>query len=360
MIRSARLSRPHRTRRVRRPARPRPTTRPACCASRPSTATPIVFTYAGDLYTVPADGRRRPPAHQPRRLRDVRPLLARRQADRLHRPVRRQHRGLRHARPRAATPKRLTYTATLGRDDVSDRMGPNNIVMGWKHDGKHILFRSRMRSFNDFIGQLYTVPRRRRPARAAAAAARRLLLATRPTASKLAYNRVFREFRTWKRYRGGMADDVWIYDFDTKKTEQHHRQPGPGHHPMWHGDKIYFLSDRDDEQADEPVRPSTRRQEDASSSPTSPTSTSSSPRSATRPSSSRTAAGSTASTWRPRRPSKVPIRILEDRVGGRGGLTNVSKNVTSLRDLARRQAAPVRRPRRRVHRARQGRARRAT
>ena len=30
-------------------------------------------------------------------------------------------------------PKRLTYTATLGRDDVSDRMGPNNIVMGWKH-----------------------------------------------------------------------------------------------------------------------------------------------------------------------------------------------------------------------------------
>ncbi len=55
-------------------------------------------------------------------------------------------------------PKRLTYTATLGRDEVSDRMGPNNIVMGWTPDGKNILFRSRMRSFNDFIGQLYTVP----------------------------------------------------------------------------------------------------------------------------------------------------------------------------------------------------------
>ena len=55
-------------------------------------------------------------------------------------------------------PHRLTYTATLGRDDVSDRMGPNNIVIGWKHDGKHIVFRSRMHSFNDFIGQLYTVP----------------------------------------------------------------------------------------------------------------------------------------------------------------------------------------------------------
>jgi len=39
-------------------------------------------------------------------------------------------------------PKRLTYTATLGRDDISDRMGPNNIVMTWK-DNENILFRSR-------------------------------------------------------------------------------------------------------------------------------------------------------------------------------------------------------------------------
>src|SRR5436189_940217 len=46
----------------------------------------------------------------------------------------------------------------FGRDEVSDRMGPNNIVMGWTPDGKNVLFRSRMRSFNDFIGQLYTVP----------------------------------------------------------------------------------------------------------------------------------------------------------------------------------------------------------
>lgn len=28
-------------------------------------------------------------------------------------------------------PVRLTYTATNGRDDLGDRMGPNNIVMGW-------------------------------------------------------------------------------------------------------------------------------------------------------------------------------------------------------------------------------------
>src|SRR5256886_10098535 len=40
-----------------------------------------------------------------------------------------------------------------------------------------------------------------------------------PDDSKLAYNRVFREFRTWKHYRGGMADDGWIYDFQTSATE---------------------------------------------------------------------------------------------------------------------------------------------
>ncbi|MBP1670245.1 MAG: hypothetical protein H6Q21_2611, partial [Bacteroidetes bacterium] len=40
-------------------------------------------------------------------------------------------------------PRRLTYTATLGRDDVADRMGPNNIVMTWTPDGKNIVYRSR-------------------------------------------------------------------------------------------------------------------------------------------------------------------------------------------------------------------------
>ncbi|MGZ5425177.1 MAG: protease, partial [Candidatus Aminicenantales bacterium] len=52
-------------------------------------------------------------------------------------------------------PKRLTYTPSLGRDDISDRMGPNNLVMGWTHDGNKIVFRSRMAEWNDFNGQLY-------------------------------------------------------------------------------------------------------------------------------------------------------------------------------------------------------------
>ena len=40
-------------------------------------------------------------------------------------------------------PKRLTYSALVGRDQVGERMGPNNIVMGWTPDGKQIIYRSK-------------------------------------------------------------------------------------------------------------------------------------------------------------------------------------------------------------------------
>ena len=54
-------------------------------------------------------------------------------------------------------PKRLTTSATLARDDISDRMGPNNLVMAWENTKPLVVFRSRMKSFNDFIGSLFTV-----------------------------------------------------------------------------------------------------------------------------------------------------------------------------------------------------------
>jgi len=142
-------------------------------------------------------------------------------------------------------PKRLTITATLGRDDISDRMGPNNIVMTWQNTKPLIVFRTRMKSFDAFIGQLYTVgldaelPHQ-------VAVPRGGFVSFSPDDSKMAYNRVFREFRTWKHYRGGMADDVWIHDFKTGKTDNLTNNPAQDICPMWGPDnRIYFLSDRD-------------------------------------------------------------------------------------------------------------------
>ncbi len=140
-------------------------------------------------------------------------------------------------------PKRLTYTATLGRDDISDRMGPNNIVMTWK-DNQSIVYRSRKKTFNDFKGQLFV-------ASVNGGLSEELpfpvggFCSYSPDKKQLAYNRVFREFRTWKYYKGGMADDIWIYDFATKKTINITNNNAQDIIPMWKDDVIYYLSDRD-------------------------------------------------------------------------------------------------------------------
>src|SRR5262245_63163053 len=103
----------------------------------------VVFTYAGNLYTVPASGgvARRLTSHEGFEM------FARFSPDGKSIAFTGQYDGNTEVYLMPAeggVPKRLTFTATLTRDDVSDRMGPNNIVMGWKTDNKHIVFRSRM------------------------------------------------------------------------------------------------------------------------------------------------------------------------------------------------------------------------
>ena len=63
--------------------------------------------------------------------------------------------------------------------------------------------------------------------------------------AKIAYNRVAREDRTWKRYFGGMAQDLWLYDFDSQADRRLTDYRGTDRLPMWIGDALYFASDRD-------------------------------------------------------------------------------------------------------------------
>ncbi len=202
----------------------------------------IVFSYAGNLYTVPVNGgtARRLTGHDgyemfPRYSPDGRWIAFTGQYDGSTEVYRIPAGG--------GEPERMTWTPTLGRDDVADRMGPNNLVMGWTPDGTQVLFRSRKREFNSFKGHLYlTHPE--------GDIAEQLPLprggfaSYSPDGSKLSYNRIFREFRTWKRYRGGMADDIWVYDFETKETSRITDTPAQDIIPMWHGDRIYYISDR--------------------------------------------------------------------------------------------------------------------
>lgn len=202
----------------------------------------VVFTYAGDLYTVNING------GTARKLTsDVNgyEMFAKFSNDGKTIAFTGQYDGNTEVftiPAEGGVPMRITYTATLGRDDVSDRMGPNNIVMDW--NGDEIVYRSRKQTFNSFKGQLFSVAYE-------GGMSEELPLPTGSWCSfsedgkKMAFNRVFREFRTWKYYKGGMADDVWIYDFETKETVNITNNDNQNIFPMWHGNKIYFLSDRD-------------------------------------------------------------------------------------------------------------------
>ena len=61
--------------------------------------------------------------------------------------------------------------------------------------------------------------------------------------SLLAYTPHSRDGRTWKRYRGGMASDLWIMDLDGLDAMQITDWEGTDTQPMWHGDVLYYLSD---------------------------------------------------------------------------------------------------------------------
>ncbi|MEO1130837.1 MAG: PDZ domain-containing protein, partial [Planctomycetota bacterium] len=52
-----------------------------------------------------------------------------------------------------------------------------------------------------------------------------------------------RDFRTWKRYRGGMATDIWLFNLDTYESRRATDWEGTDTMPMWHGDHLYYLSD---------------------------------------------------------------------------------------------------------------------
>lgn len=201
--------------------------------------TEVVFSYAGDLFTAPLSG------GEARRLTSHigYEMFAHYSPDGKTIAFTGEYDGNREVYiipAKGGEPVRLTYTATNGRDDLGDRMGPNNIVMGWTPDGKNIIFRNR--TGDGFTGRLWTVS-------VNGGMPQEIPLpeggfcSYSPDGKKLAYNRVMREFRTWKYYRGGMADEIWVYD--GRKVEKITDNTAQDIFPMWVGDEIYFASDRD-------------------------------------------------------------------------------------------------------------------
>ncbi|MDH3743806.1 MAG: PDZ domain-containing protein [Acidobacteriota bacterium] len=59
----------------------------------------------------------------------------------------------------------------------------------------------------------------------------------------LAYTPHTRDRRTWKRYRGGMATDIWLFDLEEMTSKKITDWEGTDTLPMWQGTTVYYLSD---------------------------------------------------------------------------------------------------------------------
>ena len=138
-------------------------------------------------------------------------------------------------------PKQLTFLQ--GGHPLSDRMGIHNEVVTWSADSSRVYFLSRRDSSNGWTRRLYSVPLEGglpEPMPMIEGG----LTSFSPDATKIAYNRIFRNFRQWKRYTGGMAQDITILDLKNNTMEQLPHTEWTDTFPMWHGNTIYFSSDR--------------------------------------------------------------------------------------------------------------------
>ena len=127
-------------------------------------------------------------------------------------------------------PQRLTY------HDMPDR------VLGWTPDGQSVLFASSRESGRQRYNQFYTVSIQ-------GGSPNKLSVPYGEYASfssegqKIAYTDRTRVHRNWKRYRGGTAPDITVFDLNTFKAENITNNTANDELPMWIDNAIYYMSD---------------------------------------------------------------------------------------------------------------------
>ncbi|MGA9028692.1 MAG: S41 family peptidase [Steroidobacteraceae bacterium] len=200
----------------------------------------IVFSYAGDLWTVAAAGgtATRLTAHQGLEL------FGKFSPDGRQIAFTGQYGGDEQVYVMPAgggAPRQLTFYPAKG--PLADRWGYDNQVYGWTPDGKSILFRSARDAFILTGSRLYTVP-----VEGGAAVPLPMPVSGAghysPDGTRMVYSPLWRDFRSEKRYQGGWANDLYIFDLGHPSLVQVTDDPRTDRDPMWIGDAVYFNSDR--------------------------------------------------------------------------------------------------------------------
>lgn len=201
----------------------------------------IAFVYAGDIWTVDANGGDAIRLTSHKGLE----LFPRISPDGQWIAFSAEYSGNRqvYVMPsKGGTPQQLTYYNDVG--EMPPRGGFDNIIMDWTPDSKNILIRSNRTPFGERNGKYFLV--------SIDGGFEKALQITdagfgvlSPDASKICYTPISREFRTWKRYKGGRAADIWIYDLKTDNSERITDFPGSDQIPVWYKNKIFYASDKD-------------------------------------------------------------------------------------------------------------------
>lgn len=201
----------------------------------------IVFVYAGDIWTVDSKGgvARKLTSH---RGIELFPKIS---PDGKWIAFSGEYSGSRQVYVMPAnggTPKQLTFYNDV--TNLPPRGGFDNVVLGWTADSKKVFFRSNRTEYGDRMGKYFTIS-------IEGGLEEELPIphggfgTLSPDNKKVAFSYIDREFRTWKRYKGGRASNIWIYDLEKNLSEEITDFKGTDQVPVWYGDKIYYASDRD-------------------------------------------------------------------------------------------------------------------
>lgn len=120
-----------------------------------------------------------------------------------------------------------------------------DLVSGWTPDSKHVLFTSARENVPTKESKFFKIPLEggmEIPLSIPRAVNGRIS----PDGKHIAYQQIAFWDPEWRNYRGGQAKPIWIVDMESYELTMTPQTDNERHtQPIWHGNRVFFLSERD-------------------------------------------------------------------------------------------------------------------